>query len=107
MAKNYLPLSILFLNLHFATTAMDVTPRQILLTNIIKPRDLTKVMGVVNIGKTFARCVGPIFTAILANNNYLWLCYIISGSLVITADLILACMFLGVDAKIKKQMNRH
>ncbi|EJS43091.1 YJR124C [Saccharomyces arboricola H-6] len=107
MAKNCLPLSILFLNLHFATTAMDVTPRQILLTNIIKPRDLTKVMGVVNIGKTFARCVGPIFTGLLANNNKLWLCYIISGSLVILADLILACMFLGVDAGIKKQMNHH
>ena len=107
MAKDYLPLSILFLNLHFATTAMDVTPRQILLTNIIKPRDLTKVMGVVNIGKTFARCIGPIFTGVLANNSYLWLCYIISGSLVITADLILACMFLGVDAKIKEQMNRR
>ncbi|QID80566.1 hypothetical protein GRS66_002905 [Saccharomyces pastorianus] len=107
MAQDYLPLSILFLNLHFATTAMDVTPRQILLTNIIKPRDLTKVMGVVNIGKTFARCIGPIFTGLLAKNNYLWLCYIISGSLVILADLILACMFLGVDAKIKKQMNHR
>lgn len=96
-AEGYLPLSILLLNLHFATTAMDVTPRQILLTNIIKPKDLTRVMGIVNIGKTMARCVGPIFTGLLASSHYLWLCYIISGSLVIVADCLLAYWFLDVD----------
>lgn len=104
VASNHLYLSIFLLNLHFATESMDVTPRQILLTNLIRPRDLTKVMGVVNIGKTFARCVGPIFTGILAGKGYLWLCYVISGSLVITADMILACSFLHVDGMIKKQI---
>ncbi|CCD24337.1 uncharacterized protein NDAI_0D00230 [Naumovozyma dairenensis CBS 421] len=106
-AESYLPISILLLNCHFLTTAMDVTPRQILLTNIIKPKDLTKVMGIVNIGKTFSRCIGPIFTGILAKMNYLWLCYIISGSLVITADFILACWFLPIDAQILKQVNQQ
>lgn len=106
-AQQHLSLSIFLLNCHFATTAMDVPPRQILLTNLIKPKDLTKVMGIVNIGKTFARCIGPIFTGILAKNGYLWLCFIISGSLVITADMILACSFLHVDADILKQINHR
>ncbi|CCC71338.1 hypothetical protein NCAS_0H00280 [Naumovozyma castellii] len=103
--EGHLSTSILLLNLHFFTAAMDVTPRQILLTNIIKPKDLTKVMGIVNIGKTISRCVGPIFTGILAKRNYLWVCYVISGCLVITADSILACSFLSLDKKILNQIN--
>lgn len=102
-AEWYLPLSIFLLNLHFGTTAMDVTPRQIILTNLFKPNELTRVMGIVNIGKTFARCIGPIFTGILASRGFLWLCYIISGSLVITADAILAFWFLSIDSQIKAQ----
>lgn len=105
LAQNCLPLSIILLNFHFATTAMDVTPRQILLTNIIEPQDLTKVMGVVNIGKTLARCVGPVFTGLLASANRLWLCFIISGVLVICADGLLAFWFLHVDLELTKQLN--
>lgn len=104
-AANHLSVSILLLNCFFGTAAMDVTSRQILLTNLIPPTDLTKVMGIVNIGKTFARCIGPIFTGILANRNYLWFCYIISGVLVIVADCILACSFLHVDMTILAQIN--
>lgn len=104
-ASNHLSISIILLNCFFGTAAMDVTSRQILLTNLIDPSDLTKVMGIVNIGKTFARCIGPIFTGILANRNYLWLCYIISGVLVILADSILACSFLHVDKTILAQIN--
>lgn len=104
-AANHLSISIFFLNCFFGTSAMDVTSRQILLTNLIHPNDLTKVMGIVNIGKTFARCIGPIFTGILAGKDYLWLCFIVSGVLVILADFILACSFLHVDKKILAQIN--
>ncbi|CCH63028.1 hypothetical protein TBLA_0J00280 [Henningerozyma blattae CBS 6284] len=103
--ESHLSLSITMLLLHFATTSMDVTSRQILLTNIVKPRDLTRVMGIVNIGKIFARCVGPLFTGILASKGYLWLCYIIDGSFVLVADLLLSIWFLDVDAKIIRQFN--
>ena len=43
---------------------MDVVPRQVLLTSIMPKQDITKVMGIVNIGKTLARCIGPIITEI-------------------------------------------
>lgn len=104
-AEACLPLSVILLNLHFATTAMDVIPRQVLLTNIIAAKDLTKVMGIVNIGKTLARCIGPIFTGLLASMDRLWCCYIISGVLVILADCLLAFWFLPVDFKLSKQLN--
>ncbi|CAR24547.1 uncharacterized protein KLTH0F18370g [Lachancea thermotolerans CBS 6340] len=104
-AEGHLSLSILFFNLYNLTMAMDVTPRQILLTNIIKPGDLTRVMGIVNIGKTFARCIGPIFTGILADKGLLWACYLISGGFVILADLVLAVLFIGVDSHILKTTN--
>ncbi|EDO15674.1 hypothetical protein Kpol_1008p11, partial [Vanderwaltozyma polyspora DSM 70294] len=103
--ESHLSLSLLFLNLFFATMAMDVTPRQILLTNIIRPSDLTRVMGIVNIGKTFSRCIGPIFTGILASNGLLWSCFIISGFAVILADLILAFFFLKIDSKLLRQLS--
>ncbi|QLG72235.1 hypothetical protein HG535_0C05890 [Zygotorulaspora mrakii] len=105
-AEGSLPLSLVLLNLHFATTAMDVTPRQILLTNIIKPKDLTRVMGIVNIGKTMARCIGPVFTGLLASSHYLWLCYIMSGIMVILADFLLGLSFLDMDIKIMQRMSK-
>lgn len=104
LSEDHLALSILFLTLYSATTAMDVTPRQILLTNVIKPQDLTKVMGTVNIGKTMARCIGPAFTGILAQRAHLGLCYVISGSFVIAADCVLAFWFFKFDKKIKRQI---
>lgn len=104
-AESHLFLSIALLMLFFFTTAMDVTPRQIILTNIIQPKDLTKVMGMVNIGKTFARCIGPVFAGKLANHGHLWVCYIISGSLVILADIFLAVLFCNVDEQILAKTN--
>lgn len=104
LAGHNLALSIVFLVLYSATTAMDVTPRQILLTNIIRTQDLTKVMGTVNIGKTMARCVGPIFTGILAQRDHLALCYVISGFFVIAADCVMAFWFFQFDGKIKRQI---
>ncbi|KAG0677921.1 hypothetical protein C6P41_002860 [Kluyveromyces marxianus] len=98
-------LSVLLLMLFFFTTAMDVTPRQIILTNTIPAKDLTKVMGMVNIGKTFSRCIGPFFTGKLANDGYLWVCYIISGSLVILADIFLAILFGDIDEQILAKTN--
>ncbi|CCK70261.1 uncharacterized protein KNAG_0D05230 [Huiozyma naganishii CBS 8797] len=105
LASEHLSWSISFWSMHFGTSAMDVTSRQILLTNLIRPQDLTKVMGVVNMGKTFSRCIGPTFTGLLAKRGYLWVCYIVSGVLVMLADAILACSFLHVDKQILQQIN--
>ncbi|SCV06213.1 LANO_0H24586g1_1 [Lachancea nothofagi CBS 11611] len=104
-AESHLSLSVLFFNLYNLTTAMDVIPRQILLTNIVKPSDLTRVMGIVNIGKTFARCIGPIFTGLLADRGLLWCCYLISSVFVLLADSVLAFLFLDIDTHVMKTTN--
>ncbi|CAH00630.1 uncharacterized protein KLLA0_D10615g [Kluyveromyces lactis] len=104
-AESHLSLSIILLLLFFFTMAMDVTPRQIILTNTIPSKDLTKVMGMVNIGKTVARCIGPVFTGKLASEGYLWVCYVISGSLVILADMFLALLFCDIDEQILAKTN--
>lgn len=100
------PAACTLLILNYATTTMDVVPRQILLTSIMPPQDLTKVMGIVNIGKTFARCIGPVFTGKLATHNKLFCGFFINGCCVLLADILLAANFLHMDATIlAKQSN--
>ncbi|CAG87981.2 DEHA2E10098p [Debaryomyces hansenii CBS767] len=89
--------------LYFSTSTMDVVPRQVLLTSIMPNNELTKAMGIVNIGKTFARCVGPIFTGKLAEKKLLHYAFVINGSCVLLADLILATNFLQLDKEILKK----
>lgn len=60
---------------------MDVVPRQVFLTNIIPEHDRTRVLGLINIVKTFARAAGPVFTGILASKNHLGVCFVIMGVL--------------------------
>lgn len=91
-----------------ATSTMDVVPRQILLTSIVQKNELTKVMGVVNIGKTFARSIGPLFTGKLAEHpGALKYGFVMNASCVLLADLILATNFLQKDSLIKKQQSKH
>lgn len=99
---------VLLLVLYYLTSAVDVVPRQILLTTIIPKHEVTKVMGVVNIGKTFARCIGPIFTGKLASKGQLKFGFLINGVCLILADFILGINFLHLDEEIKnKQSINH
>ncbi|QPG74162.1 hypothetical protein FOA43_001486 [Brettanomyces nanus] len=103
-----LPRATVLYLLNQATTAFDVVPRQILLTSLIDSNDLPKVLGTVNIGKQIARSISPGFTGFLAENGYLWVCFLISGSLLILANIILAIMFKGVDKIVEaKQSIEH
>lgn len=83
----------LALILYYTTSTMDVVPRQIMLASMVPNTELTKVMGVVNIGKTFARCVGPIFTGHLAEISRLDWAFFINGACVLCADIVLGCSF--------------
>ncbi|GMM36622.1 hypothetical protein DASC09_039470 [Saccharomycopsis crataegensis] len=94
-------MAVVELVLFYSTTAMDVVPRQVILTNLINPSELTRAMGIVNVGKTFARCIGPSVIGKLAGEGYLWTGFIINGGLTLVADFMLWIMFYGVDEKIK------
>lgn len=99
-------LAAVFLVLYYSTTAMDVVPRQVLLTSVVKKEDLTKVMGTVNMTKTFARCIGPVFTGMLAERGALHFGYVINGGCVLMADMILAYFFVSMDRDILKLQKR-
>ncbi|EGV64762.1 MFS general substrate transporter [Yamadazyma tenuis ATCC 10573] len=75
--------------IYYSTTAMDVVPRQILITSVVKKEALTRVMGTVNTVKTFARCVGPTFTGWFAANRMLNWCFVISGVFTLMCDGVL------------------
>lgn len=105
--KDFVPASALLLA-YKATTTMDVVPRQILITSVVKPEVMTRVMGTVNTVKTFARCVGPIFTGRLSEAGKLFWCYFISGGFTLLLDLMLAMNFFGLDDVIlSKQRVEH
>lgn len=101
--SNNVIVSSVLLIVYYATMAMDVVPRQILITSVVKKDALTKVMGTVNTVKTFARCVGPIFTGNLSEKGLLYVCFLISGGFTLLCDFILGYNFIGLDAKIKKK----
>lgn len=97
----------LFYILNQMTTAFDVVPRQIILTTLIEPMELSKVMGSVNIGKQIARSISPYLTGFFADSNLLWMCFIISGILLILANIILAFDFSDLDEKIREIEQVH
>lgn len=70
-------------------STMDVVPRQMFLTTTIPKHELTKVLGTVNIGKTMARCVGPVFTGRFSEEGLLWLGYEIAAGGIIVSDTLL------------------
>lgn len=90
----------LFYFLFCATGSMDVVPRQILLTTLIPKQDLLRVMGTVNIGKTFARCVGPLLTGKLAEHNLLYVGFLVNGFCLIVADTVLGLNFVHLDREV-------
>lgn len=96
---SYLGAAVLYF-LFCATGSMDVVPRQVLLTSIIPKQDLIRVMGTVNIGKTFARCIGPIFTGRLAQHGYLYVGFLVNGACLIAADSILGFSFMHLDSHV-------
>lgn len=89
-----------FYFLFCACATMDVVPRQILLTQLIPKRDLVRALGLVNIAKTFARCIGPLFTGRIAEHGHLEIAFYINGACLLLADSILGFNFAHLDRSI-------
>lgn len=83
-----------------ACATMDVVPRQILLTHLIPARDLTRALGLVNIAKTFARCIGPLFSGRFAELGRLDIAFYINSACLLAANTILGCSFMHLDQSI-------
>lgn len=106
LSKNFWLAATLVI-LYYSTTTMDVVPRQFLLTSLIPSKELTRVMGLVNISKTYARCIGPVITGRLAERKKLYLGFFLNGGSVLLADFILGINFLHYDSKVMAKAERH
>ncbi|XBW35288.1 hypothetical protein QEN19_000856 [Hanseniaspora menglaensis] len=91
---------------YYGTASMDVTPRQILLTDLVNANEITKVMGIVNVGKTLARCFGQLISGYVVQSGLLRYGFIISGCVLLTADIILIVSFVGIDKKVLKHLKK-
>ncbi len=70
------------------------------LTDLVSANEITKVMGIVNVGKTLARCFGQLLSGYVVQSGLLRYAFIISGSVLLSADFILILSFIGIDKKV-------
>lgn len=92
-----LPIALTLLILRSCMNTMDVVPRTAFLAAVVPAQDRTRVLGLVNIVKTFARAIGPYFTGDLEENGQLALTFLIGGGLEMIYDASLFFTFGWID----------
>ncbi|EQB55940.1 major facilitator superfamily transporter [Colletotrichum gloeosporioides Cg-14] len=85
--------AIVFLILRALTQSMDVAPRAAFVAGILKPKERTTVMGLVNVLKTAAQSVGPLGVGVLVDRNLFWVAFVSAGCLKVVYDLGLMVCF--------------
>ncbi|KAF5518444.1 putative membrane protein [Colletotrichum aenigma] len=84
--------AIVLLILRALTQSMDVAPRAAFVAGILKPKERTTVMGLVNVLKTAAQSVGPLGVGVLVDRNLFWVAFVSAGCLKVVYDLgLLVC----------------
>ncbi|KAG5358350.1 putative membrane protein [Yarrowia sp. B02] len=107
MAMSFIPLApnmaiaMALLLFRASTAVMDVVPRQAFLSHVVSAEERTKVMGIVNVVKTLARSVGPIFTGMFAEKNMLGFAFLITGLLEAAHDMGMLTLFWKYNRIIK------
>ncbi|CCH41409.1 putative membrane protein [Wickerhamomyces ciferrii] len=92
-------ITIFLLIIRALTQQMDVAPKKVFMTTVIKPSQRTAILGWVNVVKTLAQLAGPSITGVLTSYELQWVCFVIAGSLKSVYDLGIWVSFL--------QYNRH
>jgi len=104
---NSLPLAMMVLVLRACTQSMDVAPRSAFLAAVIRPNERTAIMGLINVVKTSAQSLGPTITGLLANNNMIWISFVVAGTLKATYDLGMLATFAGHKTYEDKEERRR
>jgi MFS family permease len=82
-----LPLACLLLVLRASLSTMDQGPRSVFISQVVKAEERTKVMGVVNTGKTMAQSGGPTVTGGMAQAGWFGTVFMVAGGLKAGYDL--------------------
>lgn len=75
---------------------MDQAPRSAFIAAVVKPEELTAVMGITGTLRTLSSTIGPSITGVLAGNDQFWIAFVIAGLLRIGYDLGLFAMFVNM-----------
>lgn len=100
---NSLPLAMTFLIGRACLQNMDVAPRSAFLANALPAEQRTAIMGTINVFKTFASSVAPVFTGMLSARGTLWISFVIAGCLKISYDIGMLITFGGMDKEHQRQ----
>lgn len=90
-----LPYAMTFLLLRACLQSMDTPPRSAFMAAVVLPNERTAVMGLINVVKSSAQSLGPLFTGILADNNKVWIAFVCAGTLKGCYDLGMLAVFAG------------
>ncbi|PVH99386.1 para-aminobenzoate synthase, partial [Periconia macrospinosa] len=90
-----LPWTICLLVARAILNSMDQAPRSAFLSMVVKPEELTAVMGVINILKILSQSGGPWITGLLADRKLFWVAFVVAGSLKGAYDVLLLMLFAG------------
>ncbi|RDW85446.1 hypothetical protein BP5796_03771 [Coleophoma crateriformis] len=94
-----LPLAATFLILRSSTVSMDSAPRTAFLAAIVLPHERTAVMGLLNVVRTSAQCIGPLIAGVLAGKNAIGWAFVAAGFLKATYDLGMLAVFAGHEMR--------
>jgi MFS family permease len=94
-APSGLAMTIVLLFIRIGLNNMDQAPRAAFIAAVVKPEELTAVMGITSTLRTLASTLGPSCTGALAGTDKFWVAFVIGGSLRLAYDLGLWVMFLN------------
>lgn len=96
-APSSLKLTIVLLIVRAMTQQMDVAPKKVFLTTVIKPSQRTAILGWVNVVKTLAQLAGPSITGVLTSFDLQWVCFVVAGVLKSIYDLGIWASFMSYN----------
>lgn len=100
---NSLPLAMTFLIGRACLQNMDVAPRAAFVANALPAEQRTAIMGTINVFKTIASSVAPVFTGMLSAKGALWVSFVVAGCLKISYDIGMLITFGGMDKEHQRQ----
>lgn len=78
---------------------MDSAPRTAFLAEVVLPGERTVVMGLLNVVRTFAQCVGPLVVGVLAGRGGIGWAFGVAGVLKVGYDLGMLTVFSGHEMR--------
>ncbi|KAH6707847.1 MFS transporter [Leptodontidium sp. MPI-SDFR-AT-0119] len=91
--------ALIFLVLRSSLASMDIAPKAAFLSMVVLPGEITAVMGLISVVRTFSQSGGPVITGVLAQFGKFWVTFLAAGLLKAGYDLRLLAGFQSYKRK--------